>query len=164
MFRQREVFTEHIYYSKTGGIYHMSGPSLHKLDAHRSIHDGVVTEGRDLLHLLLKVRREKLENHEKHARMTAEALIEHWETRLIAHADSEEEEFYNEKIKEKPELATPLTMLKRDHDLFRTIIEEIKQKMNQETISDEMIDYFKAIYVLAKIHNQQEEGYLFNHH
>ncbi|WP_071394935.1 hemerythrin domain-containing protein [Bacillus tuaregi] len=142
----------------------MSGPSLYKLDAHRSIHDGVVTEGRDLLNLLLKVRREKLENHEKHARMTAEALIDHWETRLIAHADSEEENFYNEKIKENPELATPLTMLKRDHDLFRTIIDEVKQLMKKDKISDEMVDYFKAIYVLAKIHNQHEEGYLFDQH
>jgi len=142
----------------------MSGPSLHKLDAHRSIHDGVVTEGRDLLNLLLKVRHEKQKDHEKHARMTAEVLIEHWETRLIAHADSEEEKFYEEKIKEKPELAVPLTMLKRDHDLFRTIIDEIKQLMNKDTITDEMVDYFKAIYVLAKIHNQHEEGYLFDNH
>jgi hypothetical protein len=139
----------------------MSGPSLHKHEAHRSIHDGVVTEGRDLLELLIKVQQEKKENHEKLAKLTAQALIEHWETRLIAHADSEEEGFYEEKMEKFPDLTKPLTMLKRDHELFRIVVNEIKEILDKDGITDEMIDRFKTIYVLAQIHNREEEGYLF---
>lgn len=142
----------------------MTGPSLRKLDAHRSIHDGVVAEGRDLLELLLKVLSEKPENHEQLSKMAVEALIEHWEQRLIAHADSEEEGFYEEQLEQQPELLEPLTMLKRDHELFRILVKEIKGIIEKDGITEEAIDRFKAIYVLAQIHNREEEGYLFEHH
>lgn len=134
----------------------MSGPSLYKLQAHKSIHDGVVFEGKELLDLLIKVHGE---NHEEHSKMTAEALIEHWETRLIAHADSEEESFYDEKIKENPPLQEQITKLKRDHDLFRILIKEIKELM-ENGVNEQIIDRFKTIYVLAQIHNEQEEDLL----
>jgi len=141
----------------------MSGPSLHKLDAHRSIHNGVITEGRDLLELLLKVQNEKLENYEEHMKITADALIEHWKTRLIAHADSEEEGFYEEKLKQNPKLTEPLTKLKRDHDLFRIIITDIREEITKEKkITQDIIDRFKTIYVLAQIHNKEEENFLFH--
>lgn len=142
----------------------MSGPSLNKLNAHRSIHDGVVTEGRDLLELLLKVRREKRADHEKHALMTAEALIEHWDTRLIAHADSEEEGFYEKKLADHPDLNEALTKLKRDHDLFRMLNKEIKDLISNDGVTEEVIDRFKTIYILARIHNRDEEGYLLEDH
>jgi hypothetical protein len=138
----------------------MSGPSLYKLDAHRSIHDGVVSEGRELLELLLKVLSEKAAHHERNTRIAAEALVEHWETRLIAHADSEEESFYQEKVNQKPELADAVTGLKRDHELFRIIVKEIKGLMDSEGITELVIDRFKAIGVLAEIHNHEEEKYL----
>jgi len=140
------------------GAFIMSGPSLYKLDAHKSIHDGVVSEGKEILDLLIKVLGE---NQKEHAKMAAEALVEHWETRLIAHADSEEETFYDDMAKKQPELQEQITKLKRDHDLFRILSNEIKELIGKKDIDDEIIDRFKAIYVLAQIHNQQEEEVLF---
>ncbi|MCD4838901.1 hemerythrin domain-containing protein [Neobacillus sedimentimangrovi] len=142
----------------------MSGPSLFKLDSHRSIHEGVFTEGRDLLDLLLKVLQEKADNYEKHALMAAEALVEHWETRLIAHADSEEEGFYLEKVKQNPDLLEKVTWLKRDHEIFRIIVKEIRELLRDGKITDDIIDRFKAISVLGRIHNEDEETYLFDDH
>lgn len=136
----------------------MSGPSLQKLESHRSIHQGVISEGRDLLELLIKVQGEKRIDH---AMMAAEALIEHWETRLLAHADAEEEGFYEELLVHHPKWRERLTMLKRDHQLFRKIIMEIKEEMATKGITEEAIDRFKAIKVLANIHNEEEETFLF---
>jgi hypothetical protein len=138
----------------------MSGPSLYKLDAHRSIHDGVVSEGRELLDLLLKVRQEKAEHQERNTRIAAEALVDHWEKRLVAHADSEEENFYQEKVEQNPDLTDAVVGLKRDHELFRIIVREIKGLMDSEGITEGVIDRFKAIGVLAEIHNHEEEKYL----
>lgn len=136
----------------------MSGPSLHKLDAHRSIHDGVVTEGRDLLEVLRQVYEEK---HEKHSLLAANALIEHWETRLLAHADSEEEGLYVKYKKEYPKSQEKLTMLKRDHDLLRMLVNETKEIIAEKGVNDMVIDRFTAIYVLAQMHNREEETLLF---
>ncbi|MFT0915588.1 hypothetical protein VSK90_04725 [Bacillus swezeyi] len=49
---------------------------------------------------------------EKHAMITAKALLDHWETRTIAHADSEEEGLYKRKLKENPDISHTLSMLK----------------------------------------------------
>lgn len=136
----------------------MSGPSLNKLHSHRSIHDGVVTEARDLMEVFMKVYEER---HEKHALIAAKVLIEHWETRLLAHADSEEEGLYIRCEQEKPKLLEKLTMLKRDHDLLRILVHETKDKLNKKGVNDDVIDRLKAIYVLAQIHNRDEEMILF---
>ncbi|WFA03809.1 hemerythrin domain-containing protein [Bacillus sp. HSf4] len=139
----------------------MSGPSLNKLDAHRSIHDGAVTEGRDLMEVLERVYGEK---HEKHAMIAAKALLDHWETRTIAHADSEEEGLYKRKLEENPDISHTLSMLKRDHDLLRILVGDIKEKLDKQVVNDDVIDRFKAINVLVQIHNRDEESYLLDHH
>lgn len=139
----------------------MSGPSLNKLTAHRSIHDGALTEGRDLLRVIDKVFQE---GNVEQAKIGADALVEHWETRTIAHADAEEDGFYKKKLKENPDIELTLAMLKRDHDLLRTLVIEIKQLLAEDGINNEVIDRFKAIYVLVQIHNRDEESLLLEHH
>ncbi|KAA6451955.1 hemerythrin domain-containing protein [Bacillus swezeyi] len=139
----------------------MSGPSLNKLAAHRSIHDGAVTEGRDLMEVLERVYGEK---HKKHAIIAARALLDHWETRTISHADSEEEGLYKRKLEENPDISHTLSMLKRDHDLLRILVKEIKERLDEQGVNDDVIDRFKAIYVLVQIHNRDEEAYLLDHH
>ncbi|MDU0413820.1 hemerythrin domain-containing protein [Bacillus paralicheniformis] len=139
----------------------MSGPSLNKLGSHRSIHDGAVTEGRDLMEVLEQVYGEK---HKKHAMIAARALLEHWETRTIAHADSEEEGLYKRKLEENPDISHTLSMLKRDHDLLRILVSDIKEQLDKQGVNDDVIDRFKAIYVLVQIHNRDEESYLLDGH
>jgi len=139
----------------------MSGPSLHKLTAHRSIHNGALTEARDILEVLEQCfREEKIE----HATLAARTLAEHWETRTIAHADSEEDGFYQKKLEENPDIKELMIMLKRDHQLFRTIINETKQIIDEHGVNNDVIDRFKTISVLIQIHNRDEETYLFDEH
>lgn len=139
----------------------MSGPSLHKLTAHRSIHNGALSEARDILEVLEQVYRE---GKREHATLAARTLIEHWETRTIAHADSEEDGFYQKKLEENPELEELITMLKRDHQLFRTIISDIKEMIDDHGVTNEAIDRFKTISVLVQIHNRDEETHLLDEH
>lgn len=139
----------------------MSGPSLHKLTAHRSIHNGALTEARDLLVVLEQVYKE---GHEEHSNIAARTLVEHWETRTIAHADSEEDGFYQKKVEDNPALQEMIIMLKRDHQLFRILINDIKQILDEFGVNDDVIDRFKTIYVLVQIHNRDEETYLLDEH
>ncbi|WP_017755489.1 hemerythrin domain-containing protein [Calidifontibacillus oryziterrae] len=136
----------------------MSGPSLHKLTAHKSIHDGAVSEGRDLLEIVEKLHQK---GNKKQAKIAADALVEHWETRTITHADAEEDGFYKSKLEENPEMELTLAMLKRDHALLRILIADIKQSLSeQNNVNQEVIDRFRAIYVLVQIHNRDEEQLL----
>lgn len=139
----------------------MSGPSLHKLTAHRSIHNGALTEARDILEILEQVYQE---GKEEHAILAARTLCEHWETRTIAHADSEEEGFYQKKMEENPDLQELIIMLKRDHQLFRRIINEIKQIVDEHGVNSDVIDRFKTISIIGQIHNYDEETHLLDEH
>ncbi len=139
----------------------MSGPSLHKLTAHRSIHNGSLFEARDILEVLEQVYQEGKADH---AILAARTLAEHWETRTIAHADSEEEGFYQKKLEENPDLGEFITMLKRDHQLFRRIIGEIKEIIDEHGVNNDVIDRFKTISVLVQIHNHDEETHLLGEH
>ncbi len=96
--------------------------------------------------------------------IAARALLEHWETRTIAHADSEEEGLYKRKLEENPDISHTLSMLKRDHDLLRILVSDIKEELDKQGVNDDVIDRFKAIYVLVQIHNRDEESYLLDGH
>lgn len=138
----------------------MSGPALKHLFSHQSIHEGYYSEGRDLTELLVSLH---LEERKTDCLEVADALVEHWETRTIAHADSEEEGFYLEVMKNHPELTTQVTKLIRDHDLLRMIVSDVKERISEEGVSMEVIDRFKTILLLVDIHNREEEKHLFEH-
>ncbi|KYD31345.1 hemerythrin domain-containing protein [Parageobacillus toebii] len=135
----------------------MSGPSLKKLEAHRSIHEGAFAEAKHLTELL-----EKLYNdgRQEHLGEVADALVEHWEKRVIAHAQAEEEGFYQEKVEEDHNLFEKVAMLKRDHDLMRYLIEEVKQLLAQR-IDKEVLTRFHALLHINRMHSDDEEKFLF---
>lgn len=138
----------------------MSGPALRQLSSHQSIHDGYYTEGRDLTELLVSLFNEqRLED----CLEVSSALVEHWETRMIAHADAEEEGFYLEVLEKQPELSTQITKLIRDHELLRMIVADVKEMIVQEGITLHVLDRFKGILLLVEIHSREEEKYLFVH-
>jgi len=136
----------------------MSGPALKNHFSHQSIHDGYYTEGRDLTELLVKLFREE---RDEDCAVAADALVEHWETRTIAHADSEEEGFYKEVIENQPEMREEVIKLIRDHDLIRMIVADVKARLPKEGVTEEVIDRFKTILHLVDIHNHEEERILF---
>jgi hypothetical protein len=135
----------------------MSGPSLRQLHAHRSIHDGAFAEAKRLTELLEKLYSD---GRKEHILEVADALVEHWEKRIIAHAEAEEEGFYKEKIEQDPSLFEKITMLKRDHDIIRILVAEIKSLL-QEPTNQEMLARFHALLLINHIHSREEEKFLF---
>jgi hypothetical protein len=136
-----------------------TGPSLRKLDSHSAIHHGAYVEARDLTEVTDKLF---YENREEDCLNTAEALIEYWETRVIAHADTEDDGFYKELMEKKPELERDLHMLSRDHDLFRIIIRNVKEQLEEEKkVTKAILNQFQALLVIKEIHNEGEETTLF---
>jgi hypothetical protein len=135
----------------------MSGPALKQLHAHRSIHDGALSEGKKLTTLLINL---VIEKRNIEAGEVADALIEHWETRTIAHADAEEEGFYKEKVEQDPSLTEVVTMLKRDHAIVRILVDDIKIILAKEGVNEEVLDRFRSVAQIVHIHSREEEKYL----
>lgn len=139
----------------------MSGPSLRQLHAHHSIHEGglsgAITKTEEL---------EEFIQAGEHvvAKYAAHHLIDYWETRIISHADAEEEVggFYDEKLNQQQELATALIQLKRDHDLMKMILKNIKDTLTREELNDAILQQFQALIVLNNLHSQEEERLLFS--
>lgn len=136
----------------------MSGPSLEKLDAHRSIHDAAFFEAKELTELLVQLHSE---GKKSPSLEVAKALIESWEQRTLAHAESEEEGFYQKNAKKKGDLTEVITMLKRDHHILRTIVQDVKKHLeSQKEVNSLIINHFQALLIVVQIHSREEEKYL----
>ncbi|ULG71608.1 DUF3916 domain-containing protein [Macrococcus brunensis] len=137
----------------------MTGPSLKQLMAHRQIHDtglALAVEMTDDLVMMLR------DNDEKQIVTQVVQLVEFWESRVISHADAEEEEngFYSEMAAKSEELSEKVIMLKRDHQLLRDLVTKIKRQMEDEGFSTQIIDYFRTLIILNEMHSRDEEKYL----
>lgn len=136
----------------------MSGPALRQLHSHRAIHEGglsgAVMKTTDMMDHL---RQGELET----ANLAADDLITYWETRVISHADAEEEGFYKEIAEENPELQDKIIMLTRDHDIIRIIVKDIKDLRETEGLSPSVLHKFHALMVVNEIHSRDEERLLF---
>jgi hypothetical protein len=131
----------------------MSGPSLRKIDAHSSIHEAALNEARELRelyrHCLVKGKKDK-------ALQVAEITIEHWETRTLKHAESEEEGMYKEMVEENPELHDAVIELTRDHNLMRNVVEQMKGFLGKKRVGEEFISFIDALLIIDEIHNEDE--------
>lgn len=131
----------------------MSGPSLKKVDAHSSIHEAALNEAKELKelyrHCLKKGESEK-------GLQVAEIMIEHWETRTLKHAESEEEGLYKEMVEENPDLKETVIQLTRDHDLMRNVVEQIKGFLSKKRVGEEFIALIDALIIIDEIHNEDE--------
>lgn len=138
----------------------MTGPSLKQLHAHHAIHAGALAGGAIAKTEELKqfMREENVDK----INMAVSELLDYWESRIISHADAEEEEngFYQEIIELKPLLKEEIVALKRDHNLLRTIAEQIKTQMEEEGFSIEILEKFQALIIVNEIHSHDEEQIL----
>ncbi|MTD29488.1 hypothetical protein [Planomicrobium sp. YIM 101495] len=134
-----------------------SGPSLRQLHAHHAIHQGgltgAITKTQEMEDLL---RAKEFEV----ARQAADHLVEYWETRVISHADSEEDGFYREMLQQDPTLEEAVVKLTRDHDLLRIIVADIKEMLVEESLTYEVMQQFHALLVVNAIHSRDEERML----
>lgn len=136
-----------------------TGPALRQLTAHRSIHDAGQSQARELTEMLIQLFKEE---REEDCLKTAKVLIEHWEEKIIAHADAEDEGFYQELLEEGNIPKKNLYMLMRDHDLFRKIVKQIKEKIAQQNkVTEENIYELYSLLVINDFHHKGEENTLF---
>lgn len=131
----------------------MSGPSLKKPDAHSSIHEAALNEAKELRDIFQRC----LEDGQKEkALQVAEVIIEHWETRTLKHAESEEEGLYKEMVEENPELKDLVVQLTRDHDIMRRIIQQMKEMLHKQEVDEEFTALMDAVIIVDLIHNEDE--------
>lgn len=135
----------------------MVGPSLRQLHAHHAIHQGGLsgaTAKTEEVENLLEAREFEV------ARQAADHLVEYWETRILSHAEAEEEGFYPEMAVKNPGLQHAVTKLTRDHELLRIIIADIKSMLDEDGLSPEVLQQFHALIVVNAIHSRDEERLL----
>jgi hypothetical protein len=142
---------------KSKGGTRMIGPALKQLEGHRSIHQAAYLEAEELLTILRQCHEKGLHDH---ARQIVDVLVEHWETRTLRHAQMEEEGFYLEKVTENPNLAEKVIRLQRDHELMRMIIEDIKELVADDGVTEGILSRFEALLVIVQIHSREEERHL----
>ncbi|WOV88645.1 hemerythrin domain-containing protein [Sporosarcina oncorhynchi] len=135
----------------------MSGPALKQLHAHRSIHEGGLSGAVTKTELMIEFLQE---GDMKSADRAADELIEYWKSRVISHADAEEEGLYLDIKKENPELETAIIQLTRDHDLIRIIVKDIEELRETEKISPTVLQKFYALLVVNEVHSRDEERLL----
>ncbi|MFZ3577282.1 hypothetical protein [Virgibacillus sp. DJP39] len=138
----------------------MSGPALKSIDSHSAIHEAALVEATELTELLDHlVANDQLDK----ALEVAFVAVEHWETRTLQHAESEEEGLYKELTNYSPELEDSIISLTRDHNLLRMLVNEIKELLDDEGVSDKVVQRFQALILVDLLHNQEEEKLLPNH-
>ena len=95
------------------------------------------------------------------AYQAADDLIEYWKTRVISHADAEEQGFYGEVAERNPDLKDAVIQLTRDPDLLRIMVKDIEQLREEENLSPAVLHKFHALIVVNEIHSRDEERMLF---
>ncbi|MED3553725.1 hemerythrin domain-containing protein [Cytobacillus praedii] len=131
----------------------MSGPSLKKQDAHSLIHEAALNEAKELRDIFQRC----LEDGQKEkALQVAEVIIEHWETRTLKHAESEEEGLYKEMVLENPQLKDLVVQLTRDHDIMRRIVQQMKEMLQKQEVDEEFTTLMDGVIIVDLIHNEDE--------
>ncbi|MGN7359537.1 hemerythrin domain-containing protein [Paenibacillus sp. SAF-054] len=132
----------------------MSGPALRNVDSHASIHEAALEEARELTAMLAQCLNA---GDADRALEVAFVAIEHWETRTLQHAASEEEGLYREMALARPELRDTIISLTRDHQLMRELAQDIRELLASEGASIGVLDRFRAMIRIDEIHNRDEE-------
>lgn len=131
----------------------MSGPSLKKPDAHSSIHEAALNEAKELRDIFQRCLEE---GQKEKALQVAEVAVEHWETRTLRHAESEEEGLYKEMVMEKPELKDLVVQLTRDHDIMRRIVSQMKEMLHKQEAEERFTTLMDGLIIVDLIHNEDE--------
>jgi len=130
------------------------------MDSHAAIHEAAVNEAKELNEIIGKLL---MDGQTEKALEAAYIGVEHWETRTLRHAASEEEGLYKEIVEADPSLKDSIIKLTRDHNTMRWLVKEIKDMLDSEGISFEVLERFYALVHVDLYHNQEEEKVLPEH-
>ncbi|ARD47140.1 hypothetical protein SporoP37_02680 [Sporosarcina sp. P37] len=137
----------------------MSGPALRQLHSHKAIHEGglsgAVMKTEDLVACLEQGETDMI-------LQACDHLLDYWKTRVISHADAEEEGFYKQVLEEKPELEKEIIQLTRDHDVMRLLVQDIEELREEDPkVTPEIMQKFYGLIVVNELHSREEERLLF---
>lgn len=136
-----------------------TGPALKQLTSHRSIHDAGQAQARGLTEEVMQLFEDE---QTEDCLEAAKALLEHWEQKIIAHADAEDESFFQELLAGDKVADQHIYMMMRDHDLFRQIAAHIRESIEQEEkVTRNHLYEFNTLLILNAFHHKGEEAYLF---
>ncbi|PIC63578.1 hypothetical protein CSV79_11030 [Sporosarcina sp. P13] len=137
----------------------MSGPALRQLHSHRAIHEGGLSGAvMNTENLIGYLQRGEVEM----VNQACDHLLEYWKTRVISHADAEEEGFYKQLLEENPGLEREIIQLTRDHDLLRLLVADIEAARQKDlNVTAEIMQKFHALLVINELHSREEERLLF---
>jgi|SRR5699024_52089 len=136
-----------------------SGPALKQLTAHRAIHDGAQVQAKNLTADVMQLFHAK---EMEECLKAAKSLVQHWEEKVVAHADAEDEGLYQDLLEGDEVPDKGLYILMRDHDLFRKITAQIKDKLEKQgKVTQENIYEFTSLIIINDFHHQGEEETLF---
>jgi hypothetical protein len=138
----------------------MSGPGLKHVDSHAAIHEAALNEAKELNEIMAALLQK---NDLDKALETAYIAIEHWETRTLRHAQSEEEGLYKELVEESPHLKEDIIALTRDHNTMRFFVAKIKEMLESDGFTKEVLENFHALVHVDMYHNLEEEKILPHH-
>ncbi|NGZ74634.1 hemerythrin domain-containing protein [Saccharibacillus alkalitolerans] len=136
----------------------MGGPSLRQAHAHHAIHEGALSGAIAKTEELEELIRT---NDPEAARLAADQLLGYWVTRVLSHADAEEEGFYEEMAGNDDERRLDVLRLTRDHDLMRMLAADIASALPSEGPTPEIMRKFQALIELNALHSREEERLLF---
>lgn len=136
-----------------------SGPSLRNVDSHALIHEAVLEEARELTELFARCLSR---GEQEKAMEIAWIAVEHWESRTLQHAQSEEEGLYVEALERNPQLKDVIVALTRDHQLLRELVAEIKDRLEQGEVGEEVLQRLQALILVDQLHNRYEEDMVEN--
>ena len=132
----------------------MTGPALQRLDSHHAIHETALGEAEELTDGLRTAWRQ---SDVVRAGTIAQWLVEHWEERILRHAEAEELGLYRDLVQDRPALTEDVVRLRRDHDLMRRICGEAKLMVETTGAYDGVLLRFETLLLIDAIHSRDEE-------
>ncbi len=135
----------------------MSGPALERRESHHAIHEAAFNEAQELTIVLRQLLRQ---GDLERALAVAGVLLEHWQTRTLRHAETEEIGWYQQLLMQRPELQSDIVLLTRDHDLLRILLAEIQEILRMRGVAMGVVERFEAMLLINHIHSREEESRL----
>lgn len=139
----------------------MSGPALENKESHGAIHEAALEEAKELTTLLRNMSNAK--GGPSRLLEFAYLLVEHWETRTLAHATAEEQGLYRDMVEKYPELREKMKELTEEHNLLRQLVSEIKDLLPESGVDEEVLSRFDRLLEVNAAHNAKEENQFLQH-
>ena len=131
----------------------MSGPALLQHDSHQAIHEAAYEEAKALTELLQSLDSEQFLQHQK----VIDLLLEHWNTRVLAHAKEEEEGLYLTWEATSFLDSSTLQQFVQEHQQMRDTIQSIVAMQEEGTTLQPILMQFLALLAMSQQHSSHEE-------